>query len=113
MDTSKNQVTATSKAGKINTNFKASASRSVNSNAVVQLLTTDGASELAPQAQKIVECLVAAKDHKLTIRQICGEDAAGLNSYLDAVGLVTEQTPAKIFNHYRAKMIKGGFISVS
>tara|TARA_R110002110_G_scaffold64567_2_gene178389 strand:+ start:500 stop:841 length:342 start_codon:yes stop_codon:yes gene_type:complete len=113
MDKSKNQVTATSKAGKINTNFKASASRSVNSNAVVQLLTTDGADKLAPQAQKIIECLVAAKDHKLTIRQICGEDAAGLNSYLDAVGLVTEQTPAKIFNHYRAKMIKGGFISVS
>jgi len=113
MDKSKNQVTATSKAGKINTNFKASASRSVNINAVVQLLTTDGADKLAPQAQKIIECLVAAKDHKLTIRQICGEDAAGLNSRLDAVGLVTEQTPAKIFNHYRAKMIKGGFISVS
>ena len=107
------KVTATSKAGNINTNFKAAASRGVNSNAVVTLLTTDGADSLAPQAQKIIECLVQAKDHTLTVREICGEDAAGLNSRLDAVGLVTEQTPQKIFTHYRAKLIKGGLISVS
>ena len=98
---------------KIDTNFKAAASGSINSNAVVQLLTTSGAGELAPQAQKIIECLAAAKDHKLTIRQICGEDAAGLNSALDAVGLETVQTPGKIFNHYRRRLIKEGFITVT
>ena len=98
---------------KIDTNFKAPASRSINSNAVVQLLTTSGAGELAPQAQKVIECLAAAKDHKLTIRQICGEDAAGLNSALDAVGLETVQTPGKIFNHYRRRLIKEGFITVT
>ena len=98
---------------KIDTNFKAAASGSVNSNAVVQLITTAKAGDLPPQAQKIIECLAAAKDHKLTIRQICGEDAAGLNSALDAVGLETVQTPGKIFNHYRRRLVKEGFISVT
>ena len=98
---------------KIDTNFNAAASGSINSNAVVQLLTTSGAGELAPQAQKVIECLAAAKDHKLTIRQICGEDAAGLNSALDAVGLETVQTPGKIFNLYRRRLIKEGFITVT
>tara|TARA_R110002012_G_scaffold69214_2_gene179248 strand:- start:855 stop:1166 length:312 start_codon:yes stop_codon:yes gene_type:complete len=98
---------------KIDINFKAAASGSVNSNAVVQLLTTSGAHELAPQAQKIVECLAVAKDHKLTIRQICGEDAAGLNSALDAVGLETVQTPGKIWNCYKGRLVNEGFISVT
>ena len=98
---------------KIDTNFKAAASGSINSNAVVQLLTTSGAGELAPQAQKVIECLTAAKDHKLTIRQICGEDAAGLKSALDAVGLETVQTPGKVWNHYRKGLVTKGFITVT
>jgi|TARA_R100000482_G_C5003445_1_gene92534 hypothetical protein len=99
---------------KINLDFVASENRGrTNPSTVVQLITTKGAEKLPAQAQKIVECLVKAKNHKLTVREIVGEDEAGLNSALDAVGLVTEQTPNRIWTYYKNRLAKEGFITLS
>jgi hypothetical protein len=35
------------------------------------------------------------------------------NSALDAIGLETEQTPARIWSFYRKRLIKEGFINIS
>jgi hypothetical protein len=56
---------------------------------------------------------VKAKGHSMTVQQIIGTDAAGMDSALDAVGLNTVQTPQKIWSFYKARLIDEGLITVS
>ena len=94
----------------IDLNYKASNGRQY-SGETITLLTTAG--RIPAQAGKIIEALVKAKDHKLTVTQLVGTDLAGKDSALDAVGLVTVQTPTKIWQFYRKTLVDKGMISVS
>ena len=104
-----------SKVSKIDPNYKAPIGRSNSSNATVELLRTpvEGVDKIPPQMGKIIEALVAAKGNTLTVRELRGENESGLNSALDAIGLETEQTPARIWSLYRKRLIKEGFINIS
>ena len=95
---------------KIDLNYKASHGRQY-SGETITLLTTAGA--IPAQAGKIIEALVKAKDHKLTVIQLVGTDLAGKDSALEAVGLKTVQTPTKIWQFYRKTLVDKGMISVS
>ena len=95
---------------RINPNYKASNSRSVN-NDTIQLITTKG--KVPAQAGKIIEALTKAEGYKLTVEQLVGTDLAGKDSALDAVGLKTVQTPTKIWQFYKGLLIDKGMISVS
>ena len=94
----------------IDLNYKASNGRQY-SGETITLLTTAG--RIPAQAGKIIEALVKAKDHKLTVIQLVGTDLAGKDSALDAVGLKTVQTPTKIWQFYRKTLVDKGMISVS
>ena len=94
----------------IDLNYKASNGRQY-SGETITLLTTAGA--IPAQAGKIIEALVKATDHKLTVVQLVGTDLAGKDSALDAVGLKTVQTPTKIWQFYRKTLVDKGMISVS
>ena len=94
----------------IDLNYKASNGRQY-SGETITLLTTAG--RIPAQAGKIIEALVKATDHKLTVVQLVGTDLAGKDSALDAVGLVTVQTPTKIWQFYRKVLVDKGMISVS
>ena len=94
----------------IDLNYKASNGRQY-SGETITLLKTAGA--IPAQAGKIIEALVKAKDHKLTVIQLVGTDLAGKDSALDAVGLKTVQTPTKIWQFYRKTLVDKGMISVS
>ena len=99
---------------KIDANYKAPTGRTYSNDAKVVLLRTPTAGDKLPaQAGKIVEALVVAKDHTLTIREIVGKDEAGLGNALDKVGLETVQTPRKIWQFYKARLVKEGYISIS
>ena len=104
-----------SKVSKIDPNYTAPASRSRSSNATIELLRTpvEGVDEVAPQMGKIIEALGKAKGNTLTVRELIGENESGLNSALDACGLETVQTPAKIWSCYRKRLIKDGYITIS
>jgi hypothetical protein len=94
----------------IDLNYKASNGRQY-SGETITLLKTAGA--IPAQAGKIIEALAKAKDHTLTVVQLVGTDLAGKDSALDAVGLVTVQTPTKIWQFYRKTLVDKGMISVS
>ena len=99
---------------KIDANYKAPTGRSYSDDAKVVLLRTPTAGDKLPaQAGKIVEALVVTKDHTLTIREIVGKDEAGLGNALDKVGLETVQTPRKIWQFYKARLVEEGYINIS
>jgi len=55
-----------------------------------------------------------AEGNSLTVEQLIGEDVAGLNSALDKVAeFNTVQTPAKIWQFYKNRLIKSDFITVA
>jgi hypothetical protein len=79
----------------------------------VKLHTVTNANKLPHQAQCIIQALVNAEGNMLTIEQLIGTDASGLNSALDKVAeFNTVQTPAKIWQFYKNRLIKSDFISV-
>jgi hypothetical protein len=94
----------------IDVNYTAKKGRQY-SGETITLLKTAGA--IPAQAGKIIEALAKAKDHTLTVVQLVGTDLAGKDSALDAVGLVTVQTPTKIWQFYRKTLVDKGMISVS
>ena len=97
---------------KIDKGFKAGAQKSsVNYNAVVTLIATPKG-KFPPQAGKIVEALLTAKDYSLTVGELVGTDGSS-ESALDKAGLVTVQTPMDIWTHYRARLIEEGYVTVS
>jgi hypothetical protein len=100
------------KTAKIDPNFKAPVGKGTNGNSQIRLITTDQAGKLPAQAGKIVEALVKAKGHTLTVQELVGENESGLNSKLDEVGLITVQTPRKIWQFYNRRLIDEGFIEV-
>jgi hypothetical protein len=104
-----------SKVSKIDPNYTAPAGRSRSSNATIELLRTpvEGVDKVPPQMGKIIEALRKAKSNTLTVRELIGENESGLNSALDAVGLETEQTPAKIWSFYRKRLINESYIALS
>tara|TARA_B100000242_G_scaffold124255_1_gene87422 strand:- start:948 stop:1259 length:312 start_codon:yes stop_codon:yes gene_type:complete len=98
-------------ANKIDSNFKAASGRT-SSGTIFKLIKTDGAVDLPPQAQSIIECFVrfGGDDFVLSVEDLVGKDSAGLESKLDEVGLETVQTPARIWSWYRGRLVKNGFI---
>jgi|TARA_R110000796_G_scaffold46559_1_gene112494 hypothetical protein len=96
----------------IDTKYTAPTGRSYNNDATITLVATPKG-KLPAQAGKIIECLVKADGHSMTVQQLVGTDAAGLDSALDAVGLNTVQTPQKIWSFYKARLIDEGLITVS
>jgi len=100
---------------KIDANYKAPVGRTYSNDAKVVLLRTPvkDVDSIPAQAGKIIEALVAAKDNTLTIAEIVGKDEAGLGNALDKVGLETVQTPRKIWQFYKARLVREGYISIS
>jgi hypothetical protein len=93
-------------------NYKAGAQRgSVNYDAVITLIATPKG-KFPPQAGKIIEALLAAKDNTLTVGELIGTDGS-TESALVKAGLVTVQEPNHIWAHYRARMIEEKLITVS
>jgi hypothetical protein len=96
----------------IDKNYKAGTQRGSNNyNQVITLLATPK-EEIAPQAGKIIEALLAAKDYSLTVGELVGTDGSTESAWEKAGG-VTDQTPADIWGHYRKKLITAGYITVS
>ena len=97
---------------KIDKNYKAGTQKSsVNYSAVVTLIATP-TGKFPPQAGKIVEALLTAKDYSLTVGELVGTDGS-TESALDKAGLVTVQTPMDIWTHYRARLIEEGLVTIS
>ena len=97
---------------KIDKNYKSGTQRGSNNyNQVITLLATPK-EEIAPQAGKIIEALLAAKDYSLTVGELVGTDGSTESAWEKAGG-VTDQTPADIWGHYRKKLITAGYITVS
>ena len=97
---------------KIDKDFKAGTQKSsVNYSAVITLIATPKG-KFPPQAGKIVEALLTAKDYSLTVGELVGTDGSS-ESALDKAGLVTVQTPMDIWTHYRARLIDEGLVTVS
>jgi len=97
---------------KIDTNYKAGTQRgSANYGAVITLIATPKG-KFPAQAGKIIEALIAAKDHTLTVGELVGTDGS-TESALDKAGLVTVQTPADIWSYYRNRLIEEGLVTVS
>jgi len=96
----------------IDTNYKAPTGRSYSNDAIITLVATP-TGKLPAQAGKIIECLVKAKDHTMSVQDLIGSDEAGLDSRLDEVGLQTVQTPRKIWQFYKARLVSDGLITVS
>ena len=87
--------------------------RRFDKSSVIKLHTVTGANKLPHQAQCIIQALVNAENHSLTVEDLVGTDASGLNSALDKVAeFNTVQTPAKIWQFYKNRLIKSDFISV-
>ena len=96
----------------IDKNYKAGAQRgSINYDAVITLIATPKG-KFPPQAGKIIEALLAAKDHTLTVGEKIGTDGS-TESALAKVGLVTKQEPNDIWTHYRKRLIEEKLITVS
>lgn len=87
--------------------------RRFDKSSVIKLHTVTNANKLPHQAQCIIQALVNAENHSLTVEELVGTDASGLNSALDKVAeFSTVQTPAKIWQFYKNRLIKSEFISV-
>tara|TARA_R100000329_G_scaffold125449_1_gene103989 strand:+ start:391 stop:690 length:300 start_codon:yes stop_codon:yes gene_type:complete len=98
----------------IDKDYKAGTQRgSSNYNQVITLVATPKKDkDIAPQAGKIIEALVAAKDHKLTVGELVGTDGSTESAWEKAGG-VTDQTPMDIWRHYKKKLITAGYVTVS
>ena len=97
---------------KIDKNYKAGTQRGSNNyNQVITLLATPE-EEIAPQAGKIIEALLNAKDYSLTVGELVGTDGSTESAWEKAGG-VTKQTPMDIWTHYRSKLVDAGYITVS
>tara|TARA_R110001583_G_scaffold191006_1_gene355770 strand:+ start:633 stop:947 length:315 start_codon:yes stop_codon:yes gene_type:complete len=101
----------------IDVNYKAPAGRSDSSNAVITLVATPK-DKIPAQAGKIIECLLSAKpnkagEHTMTVEELVGKDESGNGSALDAAGLKTVQTPRKIWQFYKGRLIDEKLITVS
>lgn len=87
--------------------------RRFDKSSVIKLHTVTGANKLPHQAQCIIKALASAENNSMTVEEMTGSDASGLNSKLDAVAeFHTTQTPAKIWQFYKNRLIKSEFISV-
>ena len=96
----------------IDKNYKAGAQRgSINYDAVITLIATPKG-KFQPKAGKIIEALLAAKDHTLTVGEMIGTDGS-TESALAKAGLVTTQEPNDIWTHYRKRLIEEKLITVS
>ena len=96
----------------IDKNYKAETQRgSSNYNQVITLVATPKG-KIASQAGKIIEALIAAKGNTLTVGELIGTDGSTESAWEKAGG-VTKQTPADIWTHYRARLIKEGYVTVS
>ena len=96
----------------IDKNYQAGAQRgSINYDAVITLIATPKG-KFPPQAGKIIEALIAAKDHTMTVGELIGTDGS-TESALVKAGLVTVQEPNTIWAHYRKRLIEENLITVS
>jgi len=96
----------------IDKNYQAGAQRgSIIYDAVITLIATPKG-KFPPQAGKIIEALIAAKDHTMTVGELIGTDGS-TESALVKAGLVTVQEPNDIWAHYRARLIEEKLITVS
>tara|TARA_R100000541_G_scaffold39540_2_gene47311 strand:- start:110 stop:445 length:336 start_codon:yes stop_codon:yes gene_type:complete len=97
------------------TSFKVQGNgRRFDKSSVITLNTVANANKLPHQAQCILSALASAEGNSLTVEQLIGEDVAGLNSALDkVVEFNTVQTPAKIWQFYKNRLIKSDFITVA
>ena len=100
-------------ANKIDSNFKAAAGRT-SSGTIFKLITTDGAVDLPPQAQLVIECFIrfGGDDFVLSVEDLVGKDSAGLESKLDEVGLETVQTPMDIWSHYKPRLVEENLVKI-
>ena len=96
----------------IDVNYKAPAGRSHSSNSIITLVATPK-DKIPPQAGMIIECLLKAKDHPMTVAEMVGKDESGNGSALDAAGLKTVQTPRKVWQYYKGRLIDEKLITVS
>jgi len=96
----------------IDKNYQSGAQRgSINYDAVITLIATPKG-KFPPQAGKIIEALIAAKDHTMTVGELIGTDGS-TESALVKAGLVTVQEPNTIWAHYRKRLIEEKLITVS
>ena len=96
----------------IDKNYKAGTQRgSANYDAVITLIATPTV-DIAPQAGKIIEALIAAKGNTLTVGELVGTDGS-TESALDKAGLKTVQTPNDIWTHYKARLVEEGLVTIS
>ena len=96
---------------KINPNFKAGAQKgSTNYNERVTLIATPEG-KFPPQAGKIIEALLAAKDYTLAVGELVGVDGSK-ESALEKAGLVTVQTPMDIWSHYKPRLLKENLVKL-
>ena len=96
----------------IDKNYKAKTQRgSSNYNQVITLVATPK-EDIAAQAGIIIEALLAAKDHSLTVGELVGTDGSTESAWLKAGG-ITDQTVNVVWGHYKKKLITAGYITVS
>ncbi len=96
----------------IDKNYQAGAQRgSINYDAVITLIATPKG-KFPPQAGKIIEALIAAKDHTMTVGEMIGTDGSTESALLKA-GLQTVQTTNEVWAHYRKRLIEEKLITVS
>ena len=100
-----------SKKALIDTNFKAKSGYIPN--ATVTLLTTDQANALPKQAQCFIQTLASIEGHTCTVEELCGGDVACESLVYKHSNFSTVQTASRVFNHYRERLVKEGFITVS
>jgi hypothetical protein len=96
------------------TSFKVQGNgRRFDKTSTITLNKVVGANTLPHQAQCIISALATADNNSLTVEDLIGTDASGLNSALDKVAeFNTVQTPAKIWQFYKNRLIKSEFITV-
>tara|TARA_R100001510_G_scaffold23588_1_gene20765 strand:- start:565 stop:861 length:297 start_codon:yes stop_codon:yes gene_type:complete len=96
----------------IDKNYKAGAQRGSNNyNQVITLVATPK-EDIAPQAGIIIEALLAAKDHKLTVGELVGTDGSTESAWVKAGG-ISDQAITRVWSHYKKKLITDGYITVS
>ena len=96
----------------IDKNYKAGAQRGSNNyNQVITLVATPK-EDIAPQAGIIIEALLAAKDHKLTVGELVGTDGSTESAWVKAGG-ISDQAITRVWSYYKKKLITAGYITVS
>ena len=71
----------------IDTNYKAPTGRSYSNDAIITLVATP-TGKLPAQAGKIIECLVKAKDHTMSVKQCRHLEKSGSSTKLDWLPMV-------------------------